>query len=156
LTWRRSASHFMKTTRWHQALQWPGCHYTVGLLYPRPSASCSQTRAVGKATRLRIRQSCVRIPARAEDYSFLQTTQTSSGTHPISYSLHTGVLSHGPSGRVVTLTTHLHQRPVKMGGATPPRPLYAIMMWSRTVYLWITRVHLASKYSTHHDCTRQI
>jgi len=101
------------TARWHLPPRWRGCHYRVDLLYPLPSASHSQTTAVSKATRLRNRRSGVRIPARTKDYSFLQTTQTGCGTHSISYSLYTGVLSQGPSGRVVTLTTHPHLRPVK-------------------------------------------
>jgi hypothetical protein len=49
----------------------------------------------------------VRSPAEARDFSCSLCVQTSSGAHPASCTMGTGVLSPGlNSGRGVTLTTH--------------------------------------------------
>ena len=45
----------------------------------------------------------VRIPVGAGDFSVLQNVHTDSGVHPASYSLCTGDLSWGQSGRDVKL-----------------------------------------------------
>ena len=70
----------------------------------------------------------VRVPVGASDSSFLQNVQTASGAHPALYSMGSGVLSRGYSGRGVKLTTHLHLVPrLRMSGAIPLIPLYAFM-----------------------------
>jgi hypothetical protein len=72
----------------------------------------------------------VRIAVGARDFSLLQNVQTGSGAHPVSYSLHTGVLSWGYSGWGMKFTTHqcLVLR-LRMSGAVPLLP-YALMAWT--------------------------
>ena len=65
---------------------------------------------VGAEARLRAGRSRVRISLGARDF-FLKYLQTGSGAHLASYSICTGVLSHGLNGRGVILTTHLHPAP---------------------------------------------
>jgi hypothetical protein len=55
----------------------------------------SRGSIVGMATVLQAGQSGVQIPLKARDFSLLQNTQTSSGTHPASYIMATTVLSRG-------------------------------------------------------------
>jgi hypothetical protein len=55
----------------------------------------SQDSLVSLSSMLQTVRSGVRIPIRARDFSFLQSIQTGSGTHPASYSMVWGVLSGG-------------------------------------------------------------
>ena len=49
----------------------------------------------------------VQIVASVRYFPLLRNVQTSSVAHPASYSIGTGLLSRGESGRGVKLTTHL-------------------------------------------------
>jgi hypothetical protein len=66
---------------------------TVTGHYPWVFYHTTGGRAVCVVTRLRNAQSGVRIHAGARHLSRLQNVQTSSGAHPASYSMGTGVLS---------------------------------------------------------------
>ena len=48
---------------------------------------------VGTMTRLRAGQSGVRIPVRVRDFFLLQILPTTSGAHPVSYSMGIGFIS---------------------------------------------------------------
>ena len=55
----------------------------------------------------------------------------SSGAHLASYSIGTGVLSRGKSGRGLKFTTHLHLAArLWMSGGQSLHPLYAFMAWT--------------------------
>lgn len=76
-------------------------------------------------------RSGVRDSAQARNLSLLQDVQTGSGSHPLSYSVDTAVISRGYSGRGVRLTPHPHLvLKFRMRGAMPVIPLYAIMAWT--------------------------
>jgi hypothetical protein len=62
---------------------------------------------VGLGTRLRAGTSGVRIPAGLRHLSFLQIVQTSSGTHPASYSMAPEFFHWEESSRDVKLTPDL-------------------------------------------------
>ena len=65
-------------------------------------------------------------------FSFLQNTQTGSGTHTASYSMDTVVLSRGLRGRSLKITRpHLQPR-LRTQGIIPPLPLNAFMAWTAT------------------------
>jgi hypothetical protein len=77
---------------------------------------------------LRAERSGARIPVGKEIF-FLQNVQTDAGAHP-PYSMSTGNLSRGKSGRGVMSTTHLHMAPhLRMCGAMPVFPIHAFKMW---------------------------
>ena len=68
----------------------------------------------------------------ARDFCPVQNVQTSSGTHPASYSMCTRVPSVG-----VKLITHLHPVPrLRISGAEPLFPLYAFMAYAGTILPW--------------------
>jgi hypothetical protein len=68
--------------------------------------------------------SSARIPVGAEIF-FLQNVQTGAGVHP-PYSMGTGMLSRGESGRGMMFTTRLHlTQHLRMCGATPLIPTQA-------------------------------
>jgi hypothetical protein len=78
-------------------------------------------------TRLRASRSEVIILLGAKFSSILQNFQTSSGGPP--NFLYNGHRRSFP-GRVVMLTIHLHLVPrLRMSGAMPLLPLYAVMVW---------------------------
>jgi hypothetical protein len=55
--------------------------------------STTSIAVAGKATGLCARRSRIRILLGVKDFSLLQNFQSSSGAHPASYSMGTGVLS---------------------------------------------------------------
>ena len=70
-------------------------------------------------------------PVGARYFSFFENVQTGCGAHTASYSVGTGVLPRGYSGRSVKLTAHLHLVPrLRMSGAIPLLPLYAFRVWT--------------------------
>ena len=82
-------------------------------------------------TRLRAGRSGVRIPAQTTDLSHLHMVQTNSGVHSASYSIRNGVVSRGQSSQGVKLTTHFRLVPrLRMRGAIPVLPLYALTLWT--------------------------
>ena len=110
-------------------------------------------RAVGTVTRLAARLSGVGIPAEVRYFSRLRNVHTSSGAHPASYSIPTGVLSRGQSGRGVRLFTHLQLVPrLRMSGVKHPLPVYALLVFTRTTLTLELEVRLRceqySSYST--------
>jgi hypothetical protein len=67
----------------------------------------------------------------AQQFSLLKTSRLALGA---SSSRTTGVLSQGKSSWGVKLTTYLHLVPrLRMCGAIPLLPLYAFMLWKRTI-----------------------
>ena len=81
-------------------------------------------------TRLWAGWSWVRIPAGTRDLSLLQSIQTGSGSHPVSYWMGTGVLSVGWSGWCTKMTAHLHLVPtIRMIGAVPIIPVCTFTAW---------------------------
>jgi hypothetical protein len=65
--------------------------------------------------------------------SLFTSVQTSPGYHPTSFSMDTGVLCRGQSGRGMMLTAHLDlELRLRMNGAIPLFPLYAFMVWTGT------------------------
>jgi hypothetical protein len=87
----------------------------------------------------------VRYPTGAEDFSSSLCVQTSSGAHPASYPMGTGVLSPGVKcGRGVTLTTHPHLVPrLRMSRSyTSSSPCAASMACSGTALLFLLLLHI--------------
>ena len=66
---------------------------------------------------------------------FSAPVQTDPGTHPASYTMGTGSLSRGQSGRVVALTTHSFQRRgLRNSRAILLLPLWAFVACSRATF----------------------
>jgi hypothetical protein len=92
----------------------------------------SRDSSVGVALGYRLddRDSRVRFPAAAGNFSLHHRVQNGSGTPQPPIQWVPGALSLGYSGRGMKLTTHIHLVPrSRMRGAIPPLPQYAFMAW---------------------------
>ena len=90
---------------------------------------------VSTMTRIYAGRSGVQISAGAIELSLLQNMQTSSSTHPASYS---GFLSGSKVASADSLTTHIHLEPsLKISGALPLCNLFPSMAHIGTSFLYL-------------------
>jgi len=93
---------------------------------------------VGIVTALWARRSGVRISEGAKGFSLLRIVQTGPGVHPASCSVYAWVLCRVQSGRSVKWTTYIHLKPkLRLRGAIPVLPLYAVMVKSGTAFMYV-------------------
>jgi hypothetical protein len=107
-----------------------------------PIRKCTNSRYLLWNTQARLRggQFRVRFLGRVRNFSLLKNVQIVSGAHPVSQSMGAVVLSRKQSGRGVELTTQLNLVPrLRMGGTTPPLPLYAFTAQTGTTLLLYTQ-----------------
>lgn len=103
----------------------------------------SQDSTVSLMTRLQVGWSWVWIPEVAWDFSLLQSVQTGSGAHTVSYSVGTGLPYWVWSTWGIKLTIHLCPVPrLKISGIIRPLPIHAFMTWKGTTLLLCCTVFL--------------
>lgn len=82
----------------------------------------------------------VRISKRSRVSSLLQNVQTLFGPNLLTVQLVPEFFPVGKSGRGVKLPTHLRILPrLRMSGIVPLLPLYACMVWTRHLYLYLSK-----------------